>query len=152
MRDLKEVLDAILLIVPQTEKGLIIDLNKVKDSLMFAAPESASMWWAEAADAFEANIGDTSDPSKLLDWQKAVMNIFTGQRVAALSNKIPPTNENELALKLLKKIFSKTQIVTRDTPRERIDVVNKKQYRWVNYLDVPVTIEDLAEVQKLIAE
>jgi hypothetical protein len=72
-RSLFDVIDRILVEVPADEVGLRTDLEKAKQSALYAAPEIQYLCWSKAAAALNFHI-----PEQTLDWHKRVAVIFSG--------------------------------------------------------------------------
>ncbi len=76
MRNLREVLDQILEIVPFFEaESLWHGLNNIKSSTMTAAPEMMPFWWRETAELLADHFWE--DERDLRPWQKQVLKIWT---------------------------------------------------------------------------
>lgn len=76
MRYLPTVIDAMVKEIPSSgNEDLIRELNSVKGSAMYAAPENIRMWWVRAAEALEDGVGDPSGA----DWKMKVSKIFADE-------------------------------------------------------------------------
>jgi len=73
-RELGDVIDAMLVEVPETESGLRAALAGIKSSNAFAPPEGARMWWKATVDLLMNEIGEPKS-----GWQKRVAAIFSGK-------------------------------------------------------------------------
>lgn len=69
MRDLTEVLDQIMTI-PELPHGLKHDLQSIKESAMYTAPELQYMCWDRAAECL------SNEPEG--EWSEQACTIFTG--------------------------------------------------------------------------
>lgn len=74
MRDLVEVLDAIIAEIPASETRALTSIKAVQASAKFTAPEIMSARWNQAAAILEHDIGEPKE-----DWQKKVAAIFCGR-------------------------------------------------------------------------
>ena len=73
MRNIVDVVDQILLVIPKEEHSFRAELKSLRSSALYAAPESTKMWWSE----FQRIINDyLPHPNKCEDWQLHVGSIF----------------------------------------------------------------------------
>lgn len=86
MRDLVEVLDQMIAVIPQEERDtdqeaedLVNDLRNIQNSATYAAPELMRMWWEEASFILS---GAFTEPTK--DWHFEMISIFTTKTVEEL--------------------------------------------------------------------
>jgi hypothetical protein len=70
MRNIGEVIDKIIALIPPEETDFIHDLDGVMDSIRYSPPENIGMWWNELSRV----IGDYLPPSlgECNDWQMKV--------------------------------------------------------------------------------
>ncbi len=74
-RDLTEVIDQILEVVPSDRLNLHARLKSVKDGAMYAAPEMMKQHWSRAQTILASELGN---PTKFKDeWMLRVYQIFT---------------------------------------------------------------------------
>lgn len=73
MRDLLDVVKAMVEFVPETEKEILSALDDFRSSVEFAAPERMPFWWGEIARFLQEEF---SDPSNLEDWQQAIVDFW----------------------------------------------------------------------------
>ena len=74
MRDLDEIIDKMLNVIPSAEKDLIASLKSTQDSFRYSAPEIARIWWMQTLKILENDVGEPTE-----DWQKEVQRIFSGR-------------------------------------------------------------------------
>ena len=74
MRNLADVIDQMVEVIPANEETLIARLNATRQSVLFAAPELESFWWNMCAERLNDEIGQ---PTK--KWQKQIGLIFSGR-------------------------------------------------------------------------
>lgn len=79
MRFLPNVLNDILVAIPETENDLISNLKSVQQSSSYAAPEMQPMWWNKAYEILIAFVF-AKDIWKDLDWQEEVRKIWTNEK------------------------------------------------------------------------
>lgn len=74
MRNVYDVVDQMVPLIPREESALLGELHSLKQSALFAAPEATRMWWTE----FHWIINEYIPPpgSQLTKWQTNVVNIF----------------------------------------------------------------------------
>lgn len=74
MRNIYDVVDRMIPLIPEDEGALLFELRSLRQSALYAAPESARMWWTE----FHRVINEYLPPpgSQLTEWQTSVVNIF----------------------------------------------------------------------------
>lgn len=73
MRNIYDVVDRMIPLIPKDEAALLGELHSLRQSALYAAPESARMWWSE----FHRIINEyLPHPSECTDWQLNVGNIF----------------------------------------------------------------------------
>lgn len=73
-RDIAVVIDQVLAVVPLEFEHLIDELNSVKTSVAFAAPEQTTYWWRHLAVVLNNNIGQPK-----LNYEKQIARIFRGE-------------------------------------------------------------------------
>lgn len=73
MRNLSDVVDQMLEVIPTENESLINRLKAAKQSSLFAAPEMQSVFWNECFTSLVSEIGEPVE-----DWQKKVAAIFSG--------------------------------------------------------------------------
>lgn len=73
-RDLVQVINDCLDIIPETESDLRAALASHASSYRYAAPEMRQFWWEETANTLTQKIGQ---PSKL--WEKQVAATFNNE-------------------------------------------------------------------------
>lgn len=76
MRTLDKVIDQILKVIPKSEDGLREELTKIKDSFIWASPETKKLWWGETQHTLGTYIGKKIKK----DWQREVIIIWTGKK------------------------------------------------------------------------
>lgn len=74
MRDLTEVLQQILDLDPPCKE----QLNSVRQSALYASPESIGIWWIEAANILQEHFGD--DPSKWSEKDRKIIGIWSNDK------------------------------------------------------------------------
>ena len=74
-RDIIEVIDRLLGIVPEGETGLRAGLNSVKQSALFTAPEMMTIRWRRLGEVLQEEIGQPREP-----WQVEVGEIVRGEK------------------------------------------------------------------------
>lgn len=79
-RNLRDVLDSIIEVVPSSETHTLAVLRDLQSSVSFSAPELITFWWNEVADALNDNLGFPDSP-----WKLQIDEIFSG-RSAITSN------------------------------------------------------------------
>ena len=73
MRNIVDVVDQMLRVLPADEAAFKGELVSLRSSALYAAPESARMWWSE----FHRIINDyLPHPDKCTDWQLQIGMIF----------------------------------------------------------------------------
>lgn len=82
MRDIAEVIDQMLVVIPADKESLRARLDSVKKSAFFTAPELAGNNWHSVAGILEGEIGEPLEP-----WQKEVAAIFNGPQEATDANR-----------------------------------------------------------------
>ena len=79
MRNLYDVIRKILEVIPETEIKLIIDLRKVRNSLLYSAPELQHMWWNETYNILCDEVFNEDFNED--DWHGKVRRIFVGEEL-----------------------------------------------------------------------
>jgi hypothetical protein len=74
VRNLSEVIDAMLAEVPETETALVAGLKRIKQSIGYVAPEGMTIWWRNTQSMLVNEVGVPK-----CDWQDRVANIFVGK-------------------------------------------------------------------------
>ena len=82
MRDLTNVINKIIEIVPKSEEDIVLTLEDIKGSISFSAPELMYMWWEETHDALIDCISE--NPTE--DWEYQAWSIFTTKSIKELKN------------------------------------------------------------------
>jgi hypothetical protein len=74
MRNLGDVADKMLAVIPLSEHGLRAEINDILGSVRYSPPESMGMWWTE----FTYLINDYLPPTldECSDWQRHVALIL----------------------------------------------------------------------------
>lgn len=85
MRDLSEVIEEMLSIVPNTEERLIGRLKDNLESALYSAPEVIGRWWNEVyhtltEELFDGNIN--------MDWKLKVLSIFSTKPIDQLKEEL----------------------------------------------------------------
>lgn len=75
-RHLPDVIDQIIKVIPQTEKGFIEELEDNKSSAEFSSPETIRLRWEMTAETLYNNIGN----GPLKAWQQEVVDIWMGKK------------------------------------------------------------------------
>lgn len=78
-RDLLTVIDEILLLVPVEEQSLREQLQVIRTSLDFAAPEIFSLFWGKVGKVLEKSF--PANEQDFQDWHKKVINLWTTERI-----------------------------------------------------------------------
>lgn len=73
MRNLSDVVDKMLEVIPTENESLISRVKAAKQSSLYASPEMQSVFWNECFNALVSEIGEPVE-----DWQKNVAAIFSG--------------------------------------------------------------------------
>jgi hypothetical protein len=75
-RDVYEVCDKILILVPDTEDELIYQLMQFRETLWNQAPElrKSSIFWKPLTNILEKNIKSFNE-----EWQRNVLKLFNGE-------------------------------------------------------------------------
>jgi hypothetical protein len=77
MRNICDVIDQIIKVVPSTEKGLLNDLDYVKQKSMYKAPEAMYECWLELQFILTTNL-----PSiPIQEWHFEIVSIFSTRPV-----------------------------------------------------------------------
>lgn len=74
MRELSTVIDQLLDVIPQEQRDFREQLNAVKSSVHFAAPEMVSHWWTKAAHLLTRHIPVIQD-----GWHFKVLKIWKAE-------------------------------------------------------------------------
>ena len=85
-RELTEVIDEMIKHIPQAWEDLSKTLKGIRDSARFSPPEGMGMWWEQATEALEDEIGRPTE-----SWQMRVGAIFSGRPIVTTVQK--PTKE-----------------------------------------------------------
>jgi hypothetical protein len=78
MRDISEVIDQIAAVVPLEESGLHIDLDKLRTSCAFTAPEVMPERWQQLGFLLEDSLGEPAGVA----WKEQVQAIVTAKAQA----------------------------------------------------------------------
>ena len=75
-RDVYEICDKILNLVPDTEEELIYQLIRFRETLWNQAPElrKSAIFWKPLTNILERNITSFNE-----EWQKKILKLFNGQ-------------------------------------------------------------------------
>lgn len=73
-RDLGEVLAEVVKLIPPEEVGLIADLARVQNSVMYAAPEMKGYFWREASEAIYHAFPERWEDYQ--QWQQDVLRVW----------------------------------------------------------------------------
>lgn len=73
MRNICDVIDEMVLFIPENENSLVRQLEKLRYSASFSAPEMQSFWWNEVASVLENYIPDIDE-----EWKIQIGIIFNG--------------------------------------------------------------------------
>jgi hypothetical protein len=93
MRNLIDVIDEMLSVIPEKEKDLIAFFKDVKESQRVRAPEDMTGWW-EISDELGIMLNEFDDISKLLrrilipEWKLKLFSIFSTQSLDEIKNEI----------------------------------------------------------------
>jgi len=82
MRDLTNVINDIIEVIPKSKECIVSTLEDIKDSVGFSAPELMYMWWEETHDALIDCISE--NPTE--DWEYQAWSIFTTKSVEELKD------------------------------------------------------------------
>ena len=74
MRNLPDVIDKMLEVIPLENNSLIGGLESIQSSALFAAPEIQSFWWQECASFLNRSISEMSEDLKI-----KLEHIFMGE-------------------------------------------------------------------------
>jgi len=74
MRSLKNIITLMLYEIPLEEEILRYELEEIKSSLLFTAPEMMTFRWNQCAAILNENIQRTD-----MDWEKEIQRIFAGK-------------------------------------------------------------------------
>lgn len=78
-RNLPDVIDAMLVVIPATELRLLYDLKNTKQSSYYAPLENQHLWWRQTQAILAQLVGEPK-----LDWQWQVAGIFASKTVEEL--------------------------------------------------------------------
>jgi hypothetical protein len=93
MRNLIDVIDEMLSVIPEKEKDLIAFFKDVKESQRVRAPEDMTGWW-EISDELGIMLNEFDDIPKLLrrilipEWKLKLFSIFSTQSLDEIKNEI----------------------------------------------------------------
>ena len=93
MRNLIDVIDEMLSVIPIKEKMLIAFFKDVKESQKVRAPEDMTGWW-EISDELGIMLNEFDDIPKLLrrtlipEWKLKLFSIFSTQSLDEIKNEI----------------------------------------------------------------
>lgn len=79
MRNLIDVINAMIAVVPQAETEFLVPLDDFRSNVEFAAPERMFFWWAKIAGFLEETF---PAPADLKAWQRDVVAIWTAKEAA----------------------------------------------------------------------
>jgi hypothetical protein len=72
-RNLVDVIDQMIAVIPETEKQLRGRLESLKTTCVYSSPEQDSARWSHCAEILMGEIGEP-----VTEWQKKVAEIFSG--------------------------------------------------------------------------
>ena len=75
MRNIKEVIDQMLGVIPIDKDRLRVILKRHKESASLAPPEGQYLWWQETQLVLNEEIDITKQPFN--EWQQKVFDIWT---------------------------------------------------------------------------
>ena len=93
MRNLIDVIDEMLSVIPIKEKMLIAFFKDIKESQKVRAPEDMTGWW-EISDELGRMLNEFDDIPKLLrrilipEWKLKLFSIFSTQSLDEIKNEI----------------------------------------------------------------
>jgi hypothetical protein len=93
MRNLIDVIDEMLSVIPIKEKMLIAFFKDIKESQKVRAPEDMTGWW-EISDELGIMLNEFDDIPKLLrrilipEWKLKLFSIFSTQSLDEIKNEI----------------------------------------------------------------
>ena len=93
MRNLIDVIDEMLSVIPIKEKMLIAFLKDIKESQRVRAPEDMTGWW-EISDELGRMLNEFDDIPKLLrrilipEWKLKLFSVFSTQSLDEIKNDI----------------------------------------------------------------
>lgn len=73
MRNICDVIDEMVLFIPENENSLVRQLEKLRYYAGFSAPEMQSFWWNEVSSVLENYIPDIDE-----EWKIQIGIIFNG--------------------------------------------------------------------------
>lgn len=76
MRNLLEVIDQMLEVIPETEEDLIISLKSNRRSAEFTSPETMSLRWDVTCETLKNELPVVDSIDDFNEWQKKVYNIW----------------------------------------------------------------------------
>lgn len=76
-RNLAQIIDDMLTVIPEEQHQLKANLLGVKTSSEYAAPEIQTQWWRKAAEILQAEVPHPEDE----DWSMKMADIFIGAQV-----------------------------------------------------------------------
>lgn len=74
MRRLEDVIDKMVTQIPLSETDLLEQLESVRESVLYASPETVTMWWMQTAQILTNRFGENNVPED--SWEKAVERIW----------------------------------------------------------------------------
>ena len=78
MRDLEKLVKEIISVIPYDEnRGLVEDLERHLDSILFTAPEIMGLRWRSVGETLGDYISE--EPINTPCWQKTVIELWTGK-------------------------------------------------------------------------
>lgn len=93
MRNLIEVIDEMLSVIPKREESLIYFFEDIKDSQKVRAPEDMTGWW-QISDKLGYILNEIEDIPKFLrriktpEWKLKLFSIFSTQSLDEIKNEI----------------------------------------------------------------
>jgi hypothetical protein len=73
-RQLPDVIDKILEVIPKEKADLIGSLERIRESALFAPPEGMNVWWQETGATLEAGVGQPTE-----NWHHELVRIMSGR-------------------------------------------------------------------------
>ena len=77
MRKLENVIDAMVRHIPASETVLLEQLESVRESVLYASPETVRMWWLQTAEILTNRLGENKVPED--SWEKAVERVWMNE-------------------------------------------------------------------------
>lgn len=103
-RNLVEVIDAILLVIPDSESDFIAELKKCRESARYTSPETLGLRWERTAHTMWDYIGDKK-PDDMEYWEAQALDIWNPGWREQYEESKPPDFE-EMVWKVRKLLFA----------------------------------------------